>query len=97
MPVLQSPPLLARCRERSSIETIGSAQGNFRQVCDPSKDLEIGRGRVHRLVRRTVSRDKEHSFATIVENTKVACVTRTRMIGHFFAVANELEELFAAF
>ena len=57
VPVLQSPPLLARCRERSSIETIGSAQGNFRPVSDPSKDLEVGTGRVHRLVQRTVSHD----------------------------------------
>ena len=65
---LAVPPLLARCHERSSIDTIGSAQGNFRPLSDPSKDLEVGRGRIQRLVQRTVSHGNfMHKRSTLLQ------------------------------
>ena len=62
---------------------------NFRPVSDPSKDLEVGTGRIHRLVQRTVSYDNfMHKRSTLwkrlLKNIEVACVARTRMIRQFF-------------
>ena len=63
----------------------------------PAKTWKLVEDMFLRLVRRTVSRDKEHSLATKEEKIEVACVARTRKIGQFFAVAIELEELVVLF